>query len=72
MNSTDDEFINLTKNKSSIWVEQQLIICMVSVFVGTFLFIITFIVPAVIIVRRIRHDKHQWNLRELRRMSDFM
>ncbi|CAF2696422.1 unnamed protein product [Rotaria sp. Silwood2] len=72
MNSTDNEFINLMTNTSSIWVHQQLIICIISVLLGTFLFIVTFIVPAVIILCRIRHDKRQVNLRELRRISDFM
>ncbi len=46
--------------------------CFVSVSLGTFLFFITFVVPAMIIIRRARRDKNRIDLRELRRMSDFM
>ncbi len=46
--------------------------CFVSVSLGTLLFFITFIVPAMIIIRRARRDKNRFDLRELRRMSDFM
>ncbi|CAM4746966.1 unnamed protein product [Rotaria magnacalcarata] len=73
MNSTDNEFINLTRGStSSIWAHQQIIICIISVLLGTFLFIVTFIVPAVIILCRIRRDKSRMNSRQLRRVSDFM
>ncbi len=46
--------------------------CFISVSLGTFLVFITFIVPAMIILRRARRDKNRFDLRELRRMSDFM
>jgi hypothetical protein len=60
------------KDSTPIWTNQQLIMCFVSVSLGTLLFFITFIVPAMIIIRRARREKNRIDLRELRRMSDFM
>jgi hypothetical protein len=68
MNSTDDGNIDSTRNS----LHQQLIICIISVSIGTILVFITFVLPAVIIIRRIRRDRHQLNFKELRRISDFM
>ncbi|CAF3360538.1 unnamed protein product [Rotaria socialis] len=62
----------MRSSTSSIWAHQQIIICIISVLLGTFLFIITFIVPAVIILCRIQRDKNRMNSRQLRRASDFM
>jgi hypothetical protein len=71
-NSTNEEFINSTKDSLPIWTNQQLIVCFVSVSLGTLLVFVTFVVPAMIIIRRTRRDKNRLDLRELRRMSDFM
>jgi len=72
MNSTDDEYINSTNSSLPKWLHQQLIICIISVSLGTLLVFVTFIVPAMIIICRIRRDRHRLDLKELRRISDFM
>jgi hypothetical protein len=71
-NSTNEEVLIPTKDVLPIWTNQQLIVCFASVSLGTLLFFVTFIVPAMIIIRRARRDKNRLDLRELRRMSDFM
>ncbi|CAF1039484.1 unnamed protein product [Adineta steineri] len=71
-NSTNEEYIISTKDPLPTWTNQQLIVCFISVSLGTLLFFVTFIVPAMIIIRRARRDKNRFDLRELRRMSDFM
>jgi uncharacterized Tic20 family protein len=68
MNSTEDEYSNITPS----WMQQQLLICIISISVGTLLLFVTFIVPVAIIIRKIRRDKYELDLRELRRISDFM
>jgi hypothetical protein len=72
MNSTNDEYIKSTQNSLPIWLHQQIIICIISVSLGTLLVFVTFIVPAVIIIRRIRRDRHPLDFKELRRISDFI
>ncbi|CAF1244245.1 unnamed protein product [Rotaria magnacalcarata] len=72
MNSTNERNVISSKNGLTIWTNKQFIICIVSVTLGTFLFFVTFIVPAFIIIRRARRDKNRIDQRELRRMSDFM
>jgi hypothetical protein len=72
MNSTDDGYINSTRSSLPTWLHQQLIICIISVSLGTLLVFVTFIVPSVIIIRRIRRDRHRLNFKEIRRISDFM
>ncbi|CAF1088615.1 unnamed protein product [Adineta ricciae] len=71
-NSTIDGYSVLRKDALPTWTNQQLIVCFISVSLGTLLFFITFVVPAMIIVRRARRDKYRFDLRELRRMSDFV
>ncbi|CAM4907418.1 unnamed protein product [Rotaria socialis] len=71
-NSTNERNVISSKNGLAVWTNKQFIICIVSVTLGTFLFFVTFIVPAIIIIRRARRDKNRIDLRELRRMSDFM
>jgi hypothetical protein len=71
-NSTNKELLIPIKDVLPIWTHQQLIVCFVSVSLGTLLFFVTFIVPIMIIIRRARRDKNRFDLRELRRMSDFM
>ena len=71
-NSTRNELLLSTHDSLALWTHQQLIVCFISVTLGTLLFFVTFIVPAMIIIRRTRRDKHRMDLRELRRMSDFM
>ena len=68
MNSTDDEYINITP----LWMHEQLIICIISILFGSVLLCITFVVPVMIIIRKIRRDKHQLDLTDWRRVSDFM
>jgi hypothetical protein len=68
MNLTEDEYSNITPS----WMQQQLLICIISISVGTLLLFVTFIVPVAIIIRKIRRDKYELDLRELRRISDFM
>ena len=68
MNSTDDEYVNLQPTS----MHNQLILCIISITIGTLLLFVTFIVPVMIIIRKIRQDKYQIDLRELRRISDFM
>ncbi len=72
MNSTNDEYINSTQNSLPIWLHRQIIICIISVSIGTLLVFVTFIVPAVIIIRRIQRDRHPLDFKELRRISDFI
>ncbi|CAF4627580.1 unnamed protein product, partial [Rotaria sp. Silwood2] len=71
-NSTNEKIFMSSKDSLPIWTNKQFIICFVSVSLGTLLFCVTFIVPAMIIIRRARRDKNRLDLRELRRMSDFM
>ena len=71
-NVTNDPALPLVQQPLPVWTNQQVIVCLLSVSLGTLLFLITFIVPAMIIVRRTRREKHRLDLRELRRMSDFM
>jgi hypothetical protein len=72
LNATRDELMIPAEDSLPIWTNQQLIVCFASVSLGTLLFFVTFVVPAMIIIRRARRDKHRSDLRELRRMSDFM
>ncbi|CAF3998013.1 unnamed protein product [Rotaria sp. Silwood1] len=71
-NSTNEKVFMSSKDSLPIWTNKQFIICFVSVSLGTLLFFITFIVPAMIIIRRARRDKNRLDLREFRRMSDFI
>ncbi|CAF1353850.1 unnamed protein product [Rotaria sordida] len=71
-NSTKEKVLISSKDLLPIWPNQQFIVCFISVSLGTILFFITFIVPATIIIRRARRNKNRLDLRELRRMSDFM
>lgn len=72
-NSSYDEFLPVIHpSLTTTWTNQQFIVCFVSVILGTLLFFITFLVPALIIFRRTRREKNRFDLRELRRMSDFM
>jgi hypothetical protein len=68
MNSTDHEL----RNSISTWLHRQLIICIISVSLGTLLVFLTFIVPAAIIIRRIRRDRHRLDFKAMRRISDFI
>ena len=67
-----EEFVNSAKQSLPVWSNEQVFICFASVTIGTFLVFITFIVPAMIIMRRAKRDKNRSDIRELRRMSDFM
>jgi hypothetical protein len=69
MNSTDDQSL---RNSISTWLHEQLIICIISVSLGTLLVFLTFIVPAMIIIRRIRRDRHRLDFKTIRRISDFI
>jgi hypothetical protein len=71
-NTTNEQLSISARDSIPIWTNQQLVLCFVSVSLGTLLFFVTFIVPAMIIIRRARRDKNRLDLRELRRMSDFM
>jgi hypothetical protein len=71
-NSTNKDSLIPTKDALPVWTNQQLVMCFISVSLGTVLFFITFILPIMIIIRRARQDKNRLDLRELRRMSDFM
>jgi hypothetical protein len=68
MNSTGDGYMNITP----LWMHEELIICIISILFGTLLLCVTFIVPVMIIIRKIRRDKHQKDLNDWRRVSDFM
>lgn len=73
VNSTNEEWSIPMNQSLPIWTNEQLIVCFVSVSLGTLLFFVTFIVPAMIIIRRARREKKtRFDFRELRRMSDFM
>lgn len=54
------------------WFHRQLIICILSVTLGTFLVILSFIIPAVIVIRRIRRERPRLDFKALRRISDFL
>jgi len=47
-------------------------ICIISVTIGTILVFITYFLPAIIIICRIRRERHRLNIKELRRISDFI
>jgi hypothetical protein len=66
--STDNEYIN----SLSAWRYQQLIICIISILISTLLVFGIFIVAAVIIICRIRRNKRQLNLRELRPINELL
>ncbi len=71
-NSTNEKLFHSSNDSLPTWTNQQLIVCFISVALGTLLFFVTFIVPVLIIIRRARREKNRMDLRELRRMSDFM
>ena len=71
-NSTNEEFRNSSNDSLPTWTNQQFVVCFISVSLGTLLVFVTFVVPAMIILRRARRHKNRYDLRELRRMSDFM
>lgn len=73
INSTNDEWASARNSSLPIWTNEELVVCLVSVSLGTLLFCVTFIVPAMIIIRRAKREKiTRFDLRELRRMSDFI
>ena len=73
INSTNEQWPNSRNSSLPIWTNEELVVCLVSVSLGTLLFCVTFIVPAMIIIRRSRREKKiRFDLRELRRMSDFI
>ena len=65
--SSDETFNHLT-----IWLYQPMTICIISVTIGTILVFITYFLPAIIIICRIRRERHRLNIKELRRISDFI
>lgn len=82
-NITVDELfpINLTRSNSNFienddtmkFLSSQLLtICLVSMIIGTTLFLLTFLVPLLIILRRSQFYANRPNFRQLRRISDFV
>ena len=61
-----------SNNSMPIWFHRQLIICILSVSLGTLLVLFTFLVPAAIIIRRVRRERPRLDFKALRRISDFL